>query len=75
MSPLYHNVVFTGEKLFIIPYGSDVINEMYDTPAGDQMSEELAQFNYNELLFNLDSFYGLKAEHGVESFSTLVENV
>ena len=32
------------------------------------MSEEFALFNYNELRFVLDHFYGLKEQHNIQAF-------
>lgn len=39
------------------------------------MSEEFARFNCNELLFLLDYFYGLKPEHNIVDFYSLVNDI
>lgn len=63
----YVLVVFNGIEVIAGLYGSDFLSEMYKAPAGE-MSEKFALFNYNELRFNLDTFYGLKEEHGIKDF-------
>ena len=67
VSQNYVFVVFTREEVLACSYSSPLIDEMYHAPTGE-MSEDFALFNYNELRFMLDSFYGLKQEHGIESF-------
>ena len=63
----YVLVVFNGIEVIAGLYGSDFLSEMYKAPAGE-MSEKFALFNYNELRFNLDTFYSLKEEHGIKDF-------
>ena len=63
----YVLVVYNGEKVIASSSSSDLINEMYEAPTGT-MSEDFALFNYNELRFLLDTFYGLKPEHDIENF-------
>ncbi len=67
VSQNYVYVVFNREKVIASSYGSSVLDEMYEAPTGT-MSEEFARFNYNELRFMLDTFYGLKAEHNITNF-------
>ena len=67
VSQNYVYVVFNGEEVIVSGYYSDLIDEMYHAPTGE-MSEGFAQFNYNELRFMLDTFYGLKEEHDIEDF-------
>ncbi len=67
VSQNYIFVVFNQQEVIASGYGADLINEMYNAPTGT-MSEEFANFNYNELRFMLDCFYGLKPEHDIESF-------
>jgi len=67
MGNIYVNCVFNGERLFALKYGS----ELTDETAGAQpaeMSERFAAFNFNELRFLLDNFYGLKSEHDITKF-------
>ncbi len=63
----YVFVVFNGEEVLASRYSANLIDDMYNAPTGE-MSEDFAHFNYNELRFMLDSFYGLKPEHGIDNF-------
>ena len=65
--PLYIQYVFNGEKVFGVYYGNQLIEEAYTAEAAD-MSEALAMFNFHELCFFMDFFYGLKEEHHIDSF-------
>ncbi len=67
VSSLYMYVVFNGQEVIGCVYGGELIDEMYNAPTG-VMSEEFALFNYNELRFMLDTFYGLKPEHDIDNF-------
>lgn len=69
----YFYTVYNGEKLFVFAYGSELNDQIYTAEPG-QMSESFAYFNYSELLFLLDNFYGLKPEHNIDEFYTLVYN-
>lgn len=70
----YVLIFFTGEEVMACPYMSDSINEIYNLPTGE-MSQELAEYNYNELRFNLDTFYGLKSEHNITDFEEYFEEI
>lgn len=63
-----------GEKVFVFAYGCDLDDQIYSVESG-QMSEEFAQFNYNELRFLLDNFYGLKPEHNISDFNSFAFDV
>ena len=63
----YVLVVYNGEKVLAGGLSTDLLDEMYDAPTGT-MSEDFAHFNYNELRFLMDAFYGLKPEHDIDSF-------
>ena len=65
-------VVFNGETVFILGDEAEDLQDIYSAPTG-QMSEEFAAFNYNELRFLLDTFYGLKAQHDISDFDTVFE--
>ncbi len=67
VSQNYVYVVFTREEVLACAYSGELIEEMYNAPTG-VMSEEFALFNYNELRFMLDCFYGLKPEHNIDNF-------
>lgn len=60
-------VVFTGEEVLASLTSKTLIDEMYNAPTGT-MSEEFARFNYNELRFVMDHFYGLKEQHSIQDF-------
>ena len=59
--------VFTGEEVLVSSASKKLIDEMYNAPA-QAMSEEFAQYNYNELRFVLDHYYGLKEQHNIQNF-------
>ncbi|MCR5096583.1 MAG: hypothetical protein K6A70_07570, partial [Erysipelotrichaceae bacterium] len=67
VSQNYVFVVFNQQEVIASGYSADLINDMYKAPTGT-MSEGFANFNYNELRFMLDSFYGLKPEHDIDNF-------
>ena len=69
--PFYVYYVFNGERLIGASKSSSFINTMYDAQPRD-MSPSFAAFNFAELCFNLDHFYGLRAEHGVDRFAELL---
>lgn len=74
-------MVYNGEAVFAATgdtiNGDDGLTELgkkyYSVPEGER-SEELASFTYNELCFVMDQFYGLKENHGIESFDKLFDN-
>ena len=72
MSPQYLYVIYNGEALYCVPYQSDLMEEVYEVEPAGEMSFEFALFNYNELRFLLDCCYGLKDEHAIDSFATLL---
>lgn len=59
--------VFNGLELLVGPWGGEFVKERYSAEPGS-MSEAFADFNYRELCLCLDTFYGLKAEHGIGRF-------
>ena len=65
--PFYVTYVFNGQALIGSGWGADFANRMYEA-APEAMSEEFAAFNFRELCFNLDHFYGLREEHGIGKF-------
>lgn len=67
VSQNYVFVVFNGVELIASSYSASLLDEMYEAPTGT-MSEDFALFNYNELRFMLDTFYGLKSEHSITDF-------
>ena len=71
MTELYMKYIFNGEKLIGAAYGSDITGEKYEA-GPSTMSLEYAAFNYNELRFLLDCYYGLADEHNIDSFGSLL---
>ena len=72
MSPQNLYVIYNGKALYCIPYQSDLMEEVYEAEPSGKMSFDFALFNYNELRFLLDCCYGLKEEHAIDSFATLL---
>ena len=64
----YIYYVFNGEKVIGDVYQGQLMNQAYEAEPAD-MSQEYALFNFRELCFVMDYFYGLKAEHRIDSFS------
>ena len=72
--PFYVTYVFNGQALIGAGWGIDFADRMYEAEP-QPMSEDFAAFNFRELCFNLDHFYGLKDEHGIGRFADmLVQN-
>ena len=65
--PLYIQYVYNGEKVIGDYYGRELIQEAYTAEPAD-MSEAFAMFNFHELCFFMDFFYGLKEEHHIDNF-------
>ncbi|MBQ6364974.1 MAG: S41 family peptidase [Oscillospiraceae bacterium] len=75
--PSMYSVIFNGQALFLVndevffDYNeggyTEVAWKYYDAPAGER-SNELAEYSYNELCLALDTFYGLKEAHDIDSF-------
>ena len=59
--------VFTGEEVLVSSASKKLIDEMYNAPTRT-MSEEFARYNYNELRFVMDHYYGLKEQHNIQDF-------
>ena len=74
------SVVFNGQALFLanddmfFSYESNEYTEtarlFYEAPASER-SDALADYSYNELCLALDTFYGLKDVHDIDSFRRL----
>ena len=63
----YVYMVFNGEKIIADVYHGTLMDQAYEADPAD-MSEEFALFNFHELCFLMDHFYGLKQEHRIDSF-------
>ena len=64
----YIYYVFNGEKVIGDVYKGELMDRAYEAKPAD-MSREYGLFNFHELCFVLDYFYGLKDEHRIDSFS------
>lgn len=72
MGSIYMQYVFNGAGLYGFSFGrNELLEEVYQAEP-QEMSEEFAFFNYNELRLLLDNFYGLKPEHSINDFTTLL---
>ena len=71
MNMEYLQFVFTGEQVLGFGYQGQLGDKRFAAEVGE-FSEDFALFNYNELRFLLDSFYGLKSEHNIDDFGTLM---
>ena len=71
LSLQYILLVFNGEEVICTSYGTDFVSQMYKAAPQD-MSPAFAQFNYNEVMLLLDTYYGLKDEHHISSFRDMV---
>ena len=67
-SYFYVTFLFNGEKVIADVAGGTLAPQAGEVPWED-MSEGFAMFNFRELCFFLDAFYGLKAEHDIDSFA------
>lgn len=70
-SMMYTYYVFNGEKVIGDIYKGTLIDQAYEAEPAD-MSPEFAMFNYHELCFFMDFFYGLKPEHRIENFEDFI---
>ena len=78
--PIQRSFVFNGEALFLandqifFDYNVGDYSEVgylyYNVPTADR-SDALAEYSYKELCLLLDTFYGLKETHDIQSFRTL----
>ena len=64
----YIYYVFNGEKVIGDVYKGQLMDQAYEAKPAD-MSQKYALFNFHELCFVMDYFYGLKTEHRIDSFS------
>ncbi len=64
----YIYFVFNGEKVIGDVHRGSLMDQAYEAKPAD-MSPEYGMFNFRELCFVMDYFYGLKKEHRIDSFS------
>ena len=72
MNSQYLYFIYNEDTLYCIPYRNEaLLEEVYQVPP-KEMSAEFSLFNYNELRLMLDCMYGLKSDHNIEDFGTLL---
>lgn len=73
-------ILFNGEAMFLanaddlVDYATMALKplgELYYAAQPTQRSQALADFGYNELSLMMDSLYGLKEQHNIESFGRM----
>ncbi len=79
------NILYNGKAVFIIGggisciYDSDGYTDFgskYLSGGGTgKISKTMAEFSYNEMCFALDLIYGLKEEHNIKDFRTLMQQI
>ena len=67
----YLNFVFNGETVICDMYKGKLFDKAYEAEPQD-MDLGFATFNFHELCFFMDYFYGLKQEHRFTSFTDFV---
>ena len=73
MNQQYLQFIFNGQTVIGAAYGCELLNRACEAEP-EEMSVDYASFNYSELLFLLDTFYGLKPEHGIDRFIDLISH-
>ena len=68
------NTFFNGQCL-ILDSGIKKDNEVYYAAPAGQRSAALAEYGYNELCLALDSLYGLKGVHEINSFEQVFHQI
>ena len=74
MNDNYLQFIFNGRTVFGAAYGCDEFLSRAHEAEPEEMSLELANYNYYELLFLLDTFYGLKPEHEIWNFRDMINH-
>ncbi len=76
----YSNLYFNGDKIYMAYFvGADLeessLKEIKQSSLTNTLSsEELRKANYNDLLFTLDTFYGLKNYKNISSFDEYIKS-
>ncbi len=65
--------LYNGDCVIIGAGLDEKLKEIFNSGSG-KWNKELAEFSYNETCFVLDSEYGLKEQHGIDSFDTLLSD-
>ena len=68
----YLQFIFNGQTVLGGAYGCDELFARAHEAEPEEMSIDMSLFNYNELMFLLDTFYGLKPEHGITGFADMI---
>lgn len=76
----YSNLYFNGDKIYMAYFvgaelESEKLKEIKNSSLTNTLAtEELREANYNDLLFTLDTFYGLKNYKNISSFDEYITN-
>ena len=68
------NCFYNGQCVIVIDKLSPNDERYYAAPTGAR-SAELAEYGYNELCLMLDSLYGLKEIHEIDSFASMFDQI
>lgn len=69
---------YNGEGLYLFGNNNEALNQTYFNNSqfsNTTISEDLQKFNYNELCFEMDNFYGLKEQHNISSFNEYINTL
>jgi hypothetical protein len=72
-NPFGLQLLYNTKAVFLV--GSNdlsTLSDLFYSASPTNRSEALARFNCDELAANLDTFYGLKEEHDIPSFKTMI---
>ncbi len=85
LAPSMVNLLYNGKAIIAIGGGASAIageggmTELgklyYDGGGSGKISKEMAEYSYNELCFALDRLYGLKDQHRIKDFPTLMKQI
>ena len=74
-SPAWLESIFFNGECVIVAESATAQPDLYYAASTGERSKELAEFGYNELCMLLDTVYGLKDEHHIESFDQFFKEV
>lgn len=85
LAPTAMNILYNGNAVIITGGGSacladangmtDLGKIYYKDGGSGKISKAMAEFSYNEFCFALDHLYGLKEQHNIKDFRTLMKQV
>ena len=74
-SPAWLESIFFNGECVIVAESATAQPDLYYAASTGERSKELAEFGYNELCMLLDTVYGLKDDHHIESFDQFFKEV